>query len=179
MKKRSTFGLLELMIGVLLIVLGILSFVRPERTLMSFVILYGIIAILLGITDIIFYIKLERYTGFGPMIALVSGIISVLAGVMLLTYPSAGELAMTFLFPLWFMAHCISRLMHQSFIRIRLKSGLYYYTLIANIIGLILACLMLLKPWVAYFSMNIFIGSYLILLGIDSIILAFSNIGEW
>lgn len=179
MKKRSIFGWLELLVGILLIILGVLSFVRPGRALMSFVILYGIIAILLGVADIIFYIKLERYTGVGPIIALISGIISVLAGVMILTRPRAGELAMTVLFPLWFMSHCISRLMHQSFIRTRLDGGLYYFTLVANIIGLILACLMLFEPVLAYFSLNVFIGVYLILLGIDSIVLAFSSVGEW
>lgn len=179
MRKRSTFGWLELLIGGLLIALGILSFVRPGRALISFVLLYGIIAILLGVADIIFYIKLEQYTGVGPVIALASGIISVLAGVMILTHPGAGELAMTVLFPLWFMSHCISRLMHQSFIRVRLSKGLYYFTFVANVIGLVLAFLMLFEPWLAYFSLNTFIGVYLILLGIDSIVLAFSSIGEW
>ena len=39
------------------------------------------------------------YTGFGPVISLISGTLSVMTGVMLLVYPNAGRIVMTLLFP--------------------------------------------------------------------------------
>ena len=54
----------------------------------------------------------------GPAISLVTGILSVMSGVMLLVYPGAGALVLTLLFPIWFIAHCISRLSHLHHIRI-------------------------------------------------------------
>lgn len=35
------------------------------------------------------------YTGFGPVISLISGTLSVMTGVMLLLYPNAGRIVMT------------------------------------------------------------------------------------
>ena len=39
---------------------------------------------------IIMYIQVERYTGFGPYLSLIPGILSVMSGVMLLIYSGAG-----------------------------------------------------------------------------------------
>ena len=58
MKRRSGYGWLELIIGVLLILLGVFSFIRPSEILLGVVIIYGIIAVLTGIADIVFYIKI-------------------------------------------------------------------------------------------------------------------------
>ena len=90
MRRRSEFNWMELLEGVLLILLGIFSFTRPGSALTGLVILYGFIAMITGIVDIVLYVRIERHTGFGPTISLVSGILSVMAGVMLLCYPDAG-----------------------------------------------------------------------------------------
>ena len=145
MRKRSAFGWLELIIGIIMVFLGVFIFVRPETALTGIVILYGIIAVVMGITDIMFYVKMERYTGFGPAVSLISGIFSVMAGIMLLVYPSAGKWILVLLLPIWFIAHCISRLSHLSIIRIIAGSFFYYFTLIMNIIGIIVGCMIRVK----------------------------------
>lgn len=87
MKRTSSFAWGELIVGIALIVLGILTFVSPSRALTGIIFLYGILAILTGIVDIAFYVKMERHTGFGPVISLVTGILSILAGALLVFYP--------------------------------------------------------------------------------------------
>ncbi len=53
---------------------------------------YGIVAVVIGsIVDIVFYVRTERHSGFGPTVALVTGILGVMSGVMLLAYPTAGR----------------------------------------------------------------------------------------
>ena len=125
-------------------------------------------------SKIVFYAKTERYIGFGPTIALVTGILSLLAGLMLLMYPNAGELIMTLLLPIWFIAHSVSRLTHIPLVRLAGKFY-YYFTLIVNILGITLGCLMIIWPWVALFSTGFIIGGYLILLGIDCVVMACSD----
>ncbi|MCR1838998.1 HdeD family acid-resistance protein [Murimonas intestini] len=177
MRKRSAFGWLELIIGIIMVFLGVFIFVRPETALTGIVILYGIIAVVMGITDIMFYVKMERYTGFGPAVSLISGIFSVMAGIMLLVYPSAGKWILVLLLPIWFIAHCISRLSHLSIIRIMAGSFFYYFTLIMNIIGIIVGCMMIINPVISLFTAGFLIGIYFILSGIDSIVMAVSKIG--
>lgn len=177
MRKRSAFGWLELIIGIIMVFLGVFIFVHPETALTGIVILYGIIAVVMGISDIMFYVKMERYTGFGPAVSLISGIFSVMAGIMLLVYPSAGKWILVLLLPIWFIAHCISRLSHLSIIRIMAGSFFYYFTLIMNIIGIIVGCMMIINPVISLFTAGFLIGIYFILSGIDSIVMAVSKIG--
>lgn len=177
MKSRSGFGWLELVLGILLIVLGVWVFVDPGLALRGMVYACGVAALAMGVADIIFYIRVERFTGFGPIISLVSGILSVMSGVMLLVYPGIGVLALTVLFPIWFIAHCISRLTQLNHIRLTAGEGMYRLTLVINVIGLILGFLMLLSPLFTIKAIRCFAGVYLILLGIDSICIAFSRIG--
>ncbi len=175
MKGRSVFGWLGLAEGILLILLGVATYARPESAIAGFVMLYGIMAIVVGIIDILLYVRMERYTGFGPVVSLISGILSVMTGLMLLVYPTAGKIILTILFPLWFISHCISRL--SSLNRIRLFSGnfAYCFTLILNVIGLILGMMMLIHPWLSLLSIRYIISFYLILLGIDCILLSVSQ----
>ena len=178
MRRRSGYGWLELAIGVILIVLGVLAFAKPDLALTSLVFAYGAAAVVMGVADIILYIQVERYPGFGPVLALISGILSVMSGVMLVVYPRTGVVVLTVLFPIWFIAHCISRLAHLGHIRFVGGNGLYYFILAVNIIGLILGFLMLMSPFLTLTTIRYFASLYLILLGIDSVVMALSRMGR-
>ena len=84
MRKRNGFGWLELIEGILLIILGIYTFTRPEEMLTGVVMVYGLVALFTGIADIIFYIKMEKHIGFGVTISLISGLCSILPAVVYL-----------------------------------------------------------------------------------------------
>lgn len=177
MRRRSGFGWLELVVGIGLIVLGVWAFIRPELALGGMVLAYGVAAVATGVADIILFIRVERYTGFGPILSLVAGILSVMSGVMLVAYPGAGALVLTMLFPIWFIAHCISRLSHLYHIAVVAGRGMYYVTLVIHIIGLILGFFMLLSPLFTLTAIRCFAGANLILLGIDGILMAISPMG--
>lgn len=178
MRRHTGFGWLELGSGVLLILLGILVFVRPDLALNTLVFAYGLAAIVTGVAELILYIQLERYTGFGPVLALIFGILSVMAGIMLLVCPATGALILTVLFPLWFIARCISRLAHLRDLRFVAGDGIFYLTLAINIIGLVLGFLMFLNPLLTLTTVRYIATIYLILLGIDSLVMALSQIGR-
>ena len=178
MRNRSWFGWFELVIGILLIVLGIVAFVNPNFAVTGLVLAYGIAAVIMGIADIILYIRVERFTGFGPILALISGILSVMCGIMLIAYPSAGVVVLTVLMPIWFIAHCISRLANLNQVRFVAGNGMYYFTLVVNIIGLILGFLMIIHPMFTLATLHYFISLYLILLGVDAIVVAVSRMGH-
>lgn len=177
MRGRSRFSWLECIIGVLLVLAGIFTFITPGKALSGMVFIYGIIAVIMGIADIFLYIQMDRYIGFGPVVSLISGILSVMAGIMLLVYPGAGVMVLSLLFPIWFIAHCISRLTHLNQIRIISGDGMYYSTLIINVIGMILGFMMIFRPMFSLAAIGWIAGIYLVLLGIDSIIMAFSKMG--
>lgn len=177
MRRRSGFGWLELVIGIFLIVLGIWTFANPYHALSGMAAAFGLAAIVMGVADIILFIRVERFIGFGPILSLVAGILSVMSGIMLLAYPKAGAMALTLLFPIWFIAHCISRLSHLHHIRFVAGRGMYTFTLVINIIGLVLGFLMVLSPLFTLAALRSFACIYLILLGIDGVVTAVSRMG--
>lgn len=177
MRRRSGLDWFELIVGILLVIFGIYTWIYPDRFLDWIIRFYGAFAVIMGILDIVFYIRTERFIGFGPIISLVSGILSIMAGVMLLVHPGAGKWVMVLLLPIWFIAHCVSRLSRLNVIRIMQGSFYYYFTLIVNIIGIILGCMMIIWPSILLFSTGFIIGAYLILLGIDNIVMAFHESG--
>lgn len=178
MKRHSGFGWLVMAVGILLIILGVLVFLYPDAALTTMIIAYGLAAVITGISDLILYIQLERYTGFGPVLALISGIFSVMAGAVLMLRPRAGILILSVLFPIWFVAHCISRLAHLGDIRFIAGEGTYRFTLIVHVIGLVLGFLMFLSPIFALTTIRCLASIYLILLGIDNVVLALSRMGR-
>ena len=97
---------------------------------------------------------------------------------MLLVYPNAGKWVLSLLFPIWFIAHCLSRLSHLNTIRFIAGNFVYWFTMIVNIIGLVLGVVMIFSPNISVAAVAYIVGAYLVLFGIDCIILAFSRIGE-
>ena len=74
----------ELLAGITLIVLGTISLFRPSLAVKGLVYAYGIAGVIAGVADILLYIRVERFTGFGPIVSLVSGVLSVMSGVVIL-----------------------------------------------------------------------------------------------
>lgn len=175
MESKKRFGWIELILGILLIALGMYTFVNPGLGIASVVIFYGVTAIFTGIADIGIYIRLNRRTGFGPVISLVSGILSILAGIIIVSNPGAGQWVFAILFPIWFMAHCISRLASAGVTRVTMGKAYYYFSIAINILGIILAFMLLFNPWASALSIGYLIGIYLIVLGVGSIVAAFSR----
>lgn len=175
MNTRKRLGWMELIEGALLLILGIVTLTRPRGALTTLVVAYGLIALLTGLVDIAFYIVMEKHTGFGPTISLVTGILSVLAGCALIAHPEIGLSVLLVIFPIWFLTHCISRLTHLNIVRLVAGTASYYLTLIANILGIILGVMMLFDPMMSIVSMSALIGTDLILLGAESIAFAIGN----
>lgn len=73
----------------------------------------------------------------------------LITGILILCNISAGRWAIAILFPVWFIAHCISRLSHLSLIRLTVGDAYYYFTLVINILGLVMGFLMLFNPLAA------------------------------
>lgn len=169
MNRRSDIGWFELIVGIILIIFGVVIMRQPVGVLTWIVILCGVLAILSGIGDIVLYVKMEHFTGFGPIVSLVTGILSVMAGFMLAAHPEAGNWALAMILPIWIIAHCISRLSHLQYMK--MHYGMTYYTisLILNILGLLVGILLIFRPMITIFSMGVLVGGFMIIEGVEFI----------
>ena len=111
-------------------------------------------------------------------VLLLTALIFFIANRVWIAVGASGVLVLTLLFPIWFIAHGISRLVHLGHIRFVAGRGIYYFTLVINIIGLVLGFLMLFDPLFTPTTIRCFASAYLILLGIDSVVIAVSRMGR-
>ena len=172
MRRQSDIGWTELIIGIILIIFGHFIVRQPVGIITWIVIVCGVLAILTGIADIILYVRMERFTGFGPILSLITGILSVMAGFMLIVHPGAGTWAIAMILPIWIIAHCVSRLSHLQYMRMHFGTTYYHISMILNILGLIVGFLLVFRPMITIFSMGVLVGAYLILEGIECIVAA-------
>ena len=90
MKYEHRYLFVEILEGVLLVMLGVATMLRTEQVLDSLTLIFGILAVITGLADVMFYIRLERHTGFRPAVSLVSSILSIMLGCALIAHPNVG-----------------------------------------------------------------------------------------
>ena len=163
----------ELIAGIVMIALGIASLARPSLAVTGLVYAYGAAGVIVGVADILRYIRVERYTGFGPMVSLVAGVLSVMAGVVILVNPRVGMAVFSLLFALWFITHCVSRLASLSRVRLVAGRGAYYAALVLNLVGLVLGAVLVVLPTASILTLGYLAAVYLIVLGAESLVMAF------
>ncbi|WP_010288991.1 HdeD family acid-resistance protein [Kurthia massiliensis] len=155
MKKMSRFTLL---LALLSLILAIFLFIKPISTLKIIVIICAAIAIIKGLTDIWRYFRLKKRTGTNQTWRLIVGIIVAALGLYLCIYPTGGLTILGFIFAIWFFIDVIGNLAEiQS---MRENKGLYWIAMIFNLLCLIVAILLLVRPMYAAISLTLMLGFY-------------------
>ena len=163
MKYEHRYLFVEILEGVLLVMLGVATMLRTEQVLDSLTLIFGILAVITGLADVMFYIRLERHTGFRPAVSLVSSILSIMLGCALIAHPNVGTGIMLIIFPIFIIAHCIARLTHLNIVRYVAGEVSFWLTLISNAVGLILGVILLFDPALSAAAL----GGILIPLGLE------------
>jgi uncharacterized membrane protein HdeD (DUF308 family) len=87
---------LVFLIGVLSVGAGIVAVDHPTFTMTALVLLMGIFAIVTGTLDIAFAVELRRVIE-GECLLIVTGLMSIVFGVLLILFPAAGALTLVWL----------------------------------------------------------------------------------
>jgi uncharacterized membrane protein HdeD (DUF308 family) len=171
MKEKRVIGWLELIIGVIFLISAFVSFVNPTSALKTFVILFGITAIMKGIGSIVGYFRIKHLSGMGIVLALVTGVLDILIGVLFLTNLASGVFTLGILFALWILLDSVTGLSNIGFLK-DISTGMYWLYLVLNILSLIMGVLLLFNPIVAALTMSMIVGIYFLIFGVQFIIYA-------
>lgn len=177
MTRRSIYAWASLILGILMIVLGVFTVMHPGKMLTAVVVIYGISALVSGISDMVSVGKWGTATGFVPFASLITGMLGVLAGVMLIAFPNAGKFVLGLLLPIWFIAHCLSRLATVYSARFLIGTGWTVLFTIIDVLGVVLGVVMIFSPKLSQSAVGLIIAFYLFLVGIEHIAEAFTNLG--
>lgn len=174
METKKSFDWGSLVLGILFVVTAVISFRRPLANLMTIVVVYAIFSFLKGIFELFFRSRLEELTGSRAKLPIVLGVLDILIGIFLLFNTGAGVLALPFVFAIWFIIDSVFNLFNLDAAR-KVASWYYWFSLILNILGVILGIYLFLNPLSSALTLSFLIGFYFLMFGIKHIIFAFRS----
>ena len=169
-KKR--FDWASLILGIVLVVLGCVSIMHPDKSLHLLCILVGGGLLLLGIYELWARSKMQEWLGYRSGWLLGTGILDIVLGIVFLVYQNFGTTVIAVIFALWFIISSANELTIAGFFH-QLNVGYYRLLFILDILGLIIGVVLLFSPMLSAITMVWLISFYLIVIGIVKIIQAF------
>ena len=174
MTEKSGLNWVELILGILFVVMGAYTLINPEVAFNSFLVAYGIIAIVTGIADIFLYATIKKHTGHAPSLSAITGILSILSGIAVIFATTLATWVILFIIAIWFVSHCIGRLLSLGFVKSISGNRAFIFSLIINIFGLILGIILIFNPLYLAIFIGYILSVYLLVVGFSSVVYAFS-----
>ncbi len=162
-KKGISWG--YLIIGILFILTSLFTFYNPGGNLMAFGFVFAILLILNGV----FYLTVRR----GGLL-IVAGILDILLGIFMVFNMYVTVVALPYIFAIWFIFDSLFRLLTVGRAR-AVGTGYFWISLILSILGVIVGVLLLFNPVVAALSLSFLVGFYLMMVGVECVVFAFSR----
>lgn len=122
-KKR--FDWASLLLGIVLVVLGCVSIMHPDKSLHLLCILVGVGLLLLGIYELWARSKMQEWLGYRSGWLLGTGILDIILGIVFLVYQNFGTTVIAVVFALWFIIGSANELTIAGFFR-QLNVGYYW-----------------------------------------------------
>jgi uncharacterized membrane protein HdeD (DUF308 family) len=152
----------NLLKAILFIAFGVLILLNPGEALVLIAIYFGILAIISAIINFysgwMFY-RRNKYTGPG----ILEGIISLSIGILILTYPEHSVSLFMVLFGIWALVMGIIQIAaYRKFQELNIRSG---SLLVAGVLSVVVALLLLIRPFTSAGIIAIIIAIYSIIYG--------------
>ncbi|WP_461240582.1 HdeD family acid-resistance protein [Paucilactobacillus sp. N302-9] len=171
---RWGFDWNEFIMGILCLIAAYLIIRLPNVGLTGLVILFGVLALISGIATLAGYSKLKRDTGIRGTFALVMGIFDIIVAIFFLVDIPSGITTLGFLFAAWFLVDSLERLLVSSHLKF-FGTGYFLFSVFLDILCLIIAFLLLINPFVSALSLNLLLAIYLVIFGINALVIAFAR----
>lgn len=163
----------SLLMGIAFIIVALFAFRNPAASLVSLVVIIGVVVLLRGIGQILLRNRIRERTGSHPTLLLVTGVIDILFALLILFRIEIGILSLPFLFGIWMIFRSVAGFGLAGIYRAA-GSGMYGPQIVLNILMLIVGIFFLFNPLSAYLTLAFLVGVYFLFAGIQAIAGAFS-----
>ncbi|WP_029089452.1 HdeD family acid-resistance protein [Brevibacterium album] len=154
--------------GVLSLLMGLVFLFLPFASIWVLGVVFGAWILTIGVMSIIGWIARDREHRSGW--ALVSAILSVIAGILVLVLPGTAAVATVYIMAFWAIALGALYAVNSFELR-RLGAAGWWAALITGILAVVLGVIMLMNPGAAVLVVVWVIGAYAIVDGITEIVL--------
>lgn len=171
-ENKKRFDWFSLIIGILFVVAGIYSFIRPDKTLHLLSIIVGIIFLLRGIYQLWFRQRISQLLNEKSGWLIFTAILDIILGIIFLFQPGFGVLFIAIIFAIWFILDSAGELASAKFFK-AFHRGYYWFIIILAIISLLLGVILLFSPLLSAMTVVWLISTFLIVFGVMKFIQAF------
>lgn len=145
--------------GVLAIVFGLLSMFRPGFAVMSLVVLFGFYAIMEGVLAL----SLGFRSGYPRSSMVLHGLVSLLAGVIVLLWPGMSALVFTLVLACW--ALVAGALEIAAAIRLRKELDHEWMLAAEGVVSMLFGVLLFLSPLAGTIVLGLWVGAFALVFG--------------
>jgi uncharacterized membrane protein HdeD (DUF308 family) len=151
--------------GILAVLFAVLAFTRPDVTLVTLVLLYGVYALADGLTAL--YVGgIARAWSF-----LLSGVLGVIVGIYTFFYPGITAVALLYLIAAWAIIRGVFDIV--TAIQLRKETSNEWAMILAGILSIIFGVALVANPAAGALAVVWIIGIYALVFGLMMIVLAF------
>ena len=158
----SNFRTMFLFRGIAAVLFGIIALVWPKMTLSALVFVFGLFAVISGITAVVAALRNTEFPGWGWILA--EGILGFLVGVVALVWPGIAALAFIYLLAVWAILTGIFEVITP--LAYPMSGGRAALTALAGVLSIIFGILIAAQPSSGLLAVVWLIGVYAILFGI-------------
>jgi uncharacterized membrane protein HdeD (DUF308 family) len=167
----SNFRTMFLFRGLAAIVFGILTLVWPNISLLVLVLMFGIFAVISGITAIVAALRNREEHHWGLL--LFEGILGVLAGAVALVWPGITALAFLFLIAAWAIMTGILEMVAPLSFPMSFGRGLL--SVLSGLVSIVFGVLIASRPASGLLTVVWLIGIFAIVTGIMHVVVYFES----
>mgnify|MGYP002737519110 FL=1 len=169
---QHKFNWFSLVVGVILFVAGIVTFIHLGTTLEFISIIIGATAVVKGLYELWFKHVLDTTTEEKTLGLFAMGIVDLVLGFLFIFKAATGAQVVAYIFALWFIFDAIVQLATSKQFKNAGKVN-YVWMIVLNVIALILGIALLFNPLLASIAIVWIVSIYLVVTGISQFIAAF------
>jgi uncharacterized membrane protein HdeD (DUF308 family) len=170
-QMMSNYRTMFLFRGLVAILFGVLTLVWPRLSLTVLVLLFGLFAVIGGITAVAAALRNHEEHGWGLL--LFEGIVGILAGAVALIWPGITAFAFLFLIAAWAILTGILEFVAP--LAYPMSGGRAVLMVLAGIISVVFGVLIAIQPAAGLLAVVWLIGIYAIIVGIMYIAVYFES----
>ena len=167
----SNFRTMFLFRGIVAILFGVLTLVWPKLSLAALVFLFGLFAVISGITAIAAALRNREEQGWGLL--LFEGILGIAAGVVALIWPAITALAFLYLLAAWAILTGVMELIAP--LSFPMSGGRGVLMALSGVVSIVFGVLIAAQPAAGLLAVVWLIGIYAIVIGVMYIAVYFES----
>jgi uncharacterized membrane protein HdeD (DUF308 family) len=148
--------------GIAAVLFGIIALVWPKMTLSVLVFVFGLFAVISGITAVVAALRNTEFPGWGWLLG--EGILGILAGAIALAWPGITALAFLYLIAFWAILTGILALVAP--LAYPISGGRGVLSVLSGLVSIVFGILIAAQPSSGLLAVVWLIGVYAIVVGI-------------